>query len=534
MSVSRRRFLAYTAALGGSAAAAWLGHRYLNPMPGVQVNRHGLPLGHLLRDRSLPQNVGAEHRCHTLILGSGAAGLSAAWYLAKHGRRDIVLAEGMEPDGNNAGYYRHGLGAPTAAHYLALPSVESEYVREMLRDFGILQADGRYRETDLVHAPEERLLHKNRWQSALLPQEDADSRRFYALIEQLKTARGSDGRKLFALPVALSSQDAAWRALDRLSFAAWLEREHYRSPSLRWYLDYCCRDDYGQGINAVSAFAGLHYFAARGPAQDTVLTWPDGLAHLSRQLRRHAGLQPADGFARAPQQPCTVNASALQIEEHGDHVAVVLRHNLSGETVRFRAQQVVAAMPLMVAARILADAAAYGFGHALPEYAPWLVANFVLHRFPDEPAGSDLAWDNVVHGGSGLGYVVATHQLIRAAKPERTIFTAYTALNHDRPQNVRRWLLAAGDQELLHHAARDLTAAYGRAFWRHVEHVDISVRAHGMSVPQPGYLNDPLLLALRRHRSRLHFAHSDLSSYSVFEEAVYWGVEAAKQILAQP
>ena len=43
-----------------------------------------------------------------------------------------------------------------------------------------------------------------------------------------------------------------------------------------------------------------------------------------------------------------------------------------------------------------------------------------------------------------------------------------------------------------------------------------------------------LLLALRRHRSRLHFAHSDLSGYSVFEEAVYWGVEAAKQILAQP
>jgi hypothetical protein len=34
-------------------------------------------------------------------------------------------------------------------------------------------------------------------------------------------------------------------------------------PHLRWYLDYCCRDDYGAGIATVSAWAGIHYFASR-------------------------------------------------------------------------------------------------------------------------------------------------------------------------------------------------------------------------------------------------------------------------------
>ncbi|MFX4620527.1 hypothetical protein ABTB32_19460, partial [Acinetobacter baumannii] len=62
---------------------------------------------------------------------------------------------------------------------------------------------------------------------------------------------------------------------------------------------------------------------------------------------------------------------------------------------------------------------------ALPPTAPWLVANVLLDGFPHERPGVDLAWDNVVHEGRGLGYVVATHQLTRVARPPATVFTAY-------------------------------------------------------------------------------------------------------------
>lgn len=533
MSFSRRRFLSYTAALGTASAAAWFGHKRLNPMPTLNVRRIGLPFGHLLRDRSLPERAAQTLDCNILILGSGAAALTAAWYLAKHGRRDFWLAEGIEADGNNAAFRYQGLAAPGGAHYLAPPSAESTDVLDMLRDFGILQADGRYRETDLVHAPEERLLYQDRWQDGLLPQEDTDSRRFAALIERLKHARGSDGRKIFAIPVALSSADPGWRTLDRQTFAQWLDREGYTSPTLRWYLDYCCRDDYGQDSRRVSAFAGLHYFAARGHGLDTVLTWPEGLAHLSRRLRAHSGLTAAAEWPAPGGQAVSVNASAVHIREHSGHVETLLCHHRSGSVVRIRAKHLVCAMPLMVAARILHQAGDYGFAHPLPEYAPWLVSNFVLHSFPEEHGGFPPAWDNVVYGSPGLGYVSAANQLIRAAKPERTVFTAYTALNHAPAAEVRRWLLDAPDEALLAHAARDLLAAYGKTFWRHVSHIDIAVRAHGMSVPLPGYLNSPLTDALRRHRSRIRFAHSDLSGYSVFEEAAYWGAEAARSILAQ-
>ena len=161
-----------------------------------------------------------------------------------------------------------------------------------------------------------------------------------------------------------------------------------------------------------------------------------------------------------------------------------------------------------------------------------LVSNFELHSFPKEKNNSELAWDNVVYGSQGLGYVVATNQFIRVARPERTIFTAYAALNHDTPQAIRRQLLEASDEELLQLAAQDLLSVYGEGFWRHVSHVDITVRGHGMSVPKLGYLSDEALLKIRSRNSGLLFAHSDLSSYSVFEEALYWGVEAARKVLA--
>ena len=548
--MNRRQFLQTTATLATAASASWLGYRYLSRPPSITVNKVGLPLAHLLRDQQLNAAPSREHVCETLILGSGAAALSVAWYLARNGYTNFCLADGFERNGNNAAYAYLGslktpLTAPGGAHYLAQPSAESSHIRQMLADLGIIEGyngAGKpiYRDTDLVNAPDERLLINGAWQDGIIPQPyDPDTRRFFALIAQLLHARGSDGRKIFAIPIVLSSQDPQWRALDRQTFAGWLAAQGYQSPSLLWYLDYCCRDDYGQGIDQVSAYAGLHYFTARGNEHAPVLTWADGLNHLSEALRRHAQIQSRaqlpDTRELTFRQPESHPYIATQIDEQNDHVRVTLRHIRTGDTRLIRAQNVICAMPLNIAQRIIQSPQRYGFAadFRLPPSAPWLISNFVLHSFPAEPKRSELAWDNIVYGSRGLGYVVASHQHIHVAKPGHTLFTAYTALNHDSPANVRRQLLAAEPRDLLDIAAQDLLAAYGKRFWQHVAHIGITVRAHAMSVPSAGYLTQPTLLALRQHQSRLHFAHSDLSGYSVFEEAAWWGVEAAKRILAQ-
>ena len=401
--MNRRQFLSYSALAAGTATAAWWQLRRSGHQPSVSVRRIGLPLAHALRDAQLPLTHSREQSCDTLILGSGAAALSAAWWLVRNGQRNILLAEGFERNGNQAAYTfgesKSSLHAPTGAHYLPQPSAESMHVRQMLHDLGIIQGSNPlthpiYSDMDLVQQPDERVWADGAWHSGLLPRQDTDTQRFFQYI-------------------------------------------------------------------------------------------------------------------------------------------ATLRHTQNGKTHLIRAKNVICAMPLAVAKRVLRHAERYGFAaqNPLPQSAPWLVGNFVLRRFPNEAAHTELAWDNIRYGSPALGYVVASHQAIRVAKPEQTIFTAYRALNHAPSDQVRRQLLHAADEDLLVLAAEDLLAVYGKAFWRAVVHVDIAVRAHAMAVPAVGYLSNPLLLQLRGHHSRLQFAHSDLSSYSVFEEAVHWGVQAAQRLL---
>ena len=537
--IDRRRFLATTAATAGLAALP--GCRQLEHLGiPITVLRPGMAAGHALRGGAPLPAARREIRTGVAILGSGIAGLTAAWRLAKEGHDDYLLVEGPEPFGNAAGGRFDSpsgpLAFPRGAHYLPLPSVESTPVRELLHALGVIEADPfgprpRFSEAALVHAPDERLYFAGAWRDGLLPtahvgaDEAAQHRRFLARVDTLAHTRGSDGRRAFCVPLAQSSTDPAFRRLDDITFRAWLAAEGYTSPSLHTYLDYLCRDEYGATPDKVSAWAGLHYFASRGgqaanAADGSLLTWPDGLAFLARGLA-----------ARVPAAR-QLAGHALAVEADRQGVSILCA--TADGPVRIRARRTICAMPLHVAARVVGNIRDYGFDPAahLPPQAPWLVASLLLEGFPPEPADAPLAWDNVIAGSRGLGWVVSTHQLIRAARPAHTVFTAYRALADQTPQDARAWLATASAAELYELAADELRSRYGPLeMWRRTRAVEITLRGHGMAVPACGSLANPGLAALRETDGRLLFAHSDLSGYSVFEEAAWWGDRAGRKVL---
>src|SRR6185436_7031896 len=127
-------------------------------------------------------------------------------------------------------------------------------------------------ERHLVHAPRERLFIHGRWQEGLEPLVGPTARdrdqfaRFDERIDQFRAT----GR--FAVPVAAGLDAEAIPPEDSLSMAAWLDRERFDSPWLRWMIDYACRDDYGALSKDVSAWAGLYYFAARDSDEAGPLT----------------------------------------------------------------------------------------------------------------------------------------------------------------------------------------------------------------------------------------------------------------------
>ncbi len=190
-------------------------------------------------------------------------------------------------------------------------------------------------------------------------------------------------------------------------------------------------------------------------------------------------------------------------------------------------------MPLFVAKHVVASLAVDGFDPRAspPRVAPWVVANVVLNRHPEEADGVPLAWDNVLYGSDGLGYVDATHQAIRVAPPEATVFTTYRAFGDGDADAARAWLDRATPAELGTIALDELRQVYGWRLAPCVERVDVTVRGHAMASPAPGTLADAGLRALRDVDGPILFAHADLSGYSVFEEAAWWGWKAAERLL---
>jgi glycine/D-amino acid oxidase-like deaminating enzyme len=535
--MDRRHFLLLSAGAGALAACS--------PWPrtaATRIIRSGMAMGHRLRAAPQWPPAREEIAADVVILGSGLAGLTAAWKLAREGHRRFVLVAGPEPGGNAAGGTAGAIAFPTGAHYLPLMSRESTHMREMLADCGVIRADAyadepEYDETALVHALRERLLIDGRWQEGLLPGEGADGsaaatlEEFFTAIEPYKHARGGDGRRAFVVPLALSSRDPRFTALDRSSFAAWLDREGHTAPALRWYLDYVCRDEFGAPAARVSAWAGLHYFVsrngrARNAAEGSVITWPDGLGALARMLIAKVDAQRGTGWMRG--------GTAVRLEETRAGVEALCVADDGTSSFRVRARRAICAMPLHVAAHVVIPLAGYGFDPSrhLPPQSPWLVSNFVLDHLPAEKTDFPLAWDNVVYAGRGLGYVVATHQYIRQGPIVESVFTAYNALSERTPEQTREWLLNATRAELEDAAAGDLIAAYGSRLWRYVKKLEITVRGHGMATPQPGFLSNSGVAALRAADGRILFAHADLSGYSVCEEAAWWGYRAALRVLS--
>jgi hypothetical protein len=534
--ISRRSFLVATA--GTLIGCSRIRLFETTPM----VRYPGLHEGHSIRDSSHFPAPSAEVKTDIAILGSGTAGLTAAWKLAKEGFRNFIVVSGPEFGGNAAGGQFGNLRYPCGAHYLPLPSMESTHVRELLFDLGTILRDPMsqrpyFDESCIVHSPDERLYFRGEWQDGFVPakglsaDEAAQQERFLAYVDLLKTARGTDGKRVFCVPIALSSKDPVWTRLDEMTVKQWLGANGYTSSPLHWYLNYVCRDEYGAEYDKVSAWSGLHYFASRSGKADNalegaVLTWPDGLNTLVRGMAASIGRSL---------QPWQRQAYVLRLSEGSSGVEILCAENSKAipKTFVIKARRAICAMPLLIASRIAGHLDHYGFDARshMPSYAPWMVSNFLMNGFPAEQPGVPLAWDNVVYQGRGLGYVVSTHQDIRVAAPPETVFSAYHALSARTPDDARRWLARATPEQLFEEASADLKEVYGFRLKQHVQALDITVRGHAMASPLCGFLSNSGVNSLRNVDGRILFAHSDLSGYSVFEEAAWWGYQAALRIL---
>src|SRR5262249_26821948 len=573
---TRREMLA--AFLGLPAAISACRSSGVPALPAGRIVGASDGIGHKIRDGFRPAPPADRwERAGVVIVGGGVSGLSAAWRLLRAGFDDFVLVELETAPGGTA---RSGdsplVPYPWGAHYIPAPMRENPWLGELLGEMGLLDGtdnDGQPRvaEQFICRDPEERIFYKGRWYEGLYlhagasAEDEAQLQAFHREIDRWVAWRDARGRRAFAIPTAMGSNDAEITALDKLTMAEWMDRQNFTSPRLRWLVDYGCRDDYGARMEDTSAWAGIFYFASRvaRPGEDArpLVTWPEGnghlVAHLYNKVRSRVRLGlavtdiiPSDvgqasSLSRLSGEP---NPNRAVATADGGRVAArnaaeasrmlaprrttidVTAIDGDGQNAYgFHADNVIFAAPHFLSRHLIRPYRENPPSHIAEfEYGAWMVANLFLKDRP-EARGFPLAWDNVLYESPALGYVVATHQ--RGLDRGPSIFTYYYPLVDRDPREARQRLMSAGWADWADVALTDLGHAHSDIRGL-TERLDVMRWGHAMIRPKPGFIWGEARRAAADPYRGIHFANTDLSGVALFEEAFYHGIRAAEEVLS--
>ena len=230
-----------------------------------------------------------------MIVGGGIAGLSAAWRLHKRGFHDFVLLEMNDSAGGNARSGENEIERVSVGGRIMFRFLDRR--PSMCASCSKISAcckNGVWDERYLCFAPQERLFTYGKWQDGIEPAiglTRADREQF-AKLEQLFNAAPRERSVHHSNGIGAYGEVGG---SGRISFADWLRQNAIDSPQVLWYMNYCCRDDYGALAADTSAWAGIHYFASREAEEKGPITWPEGNGWITKRLLQTVGaLRPRE------------------------------------------------------------------------------------------------------------------------------------------------------------------------------------------------------------------------------------------------
>lgn len=485
----------------------------------------------ILRENKFPEPSHTEV-LDTIIVGGGIAGLSAARWLKKNNFHDFKLFE-LDPQiGRNSKGGKNKISEyPFAAHYLPIPNKNFRELIDFLAEHKVItgfDADGIpiYDEYYICYEPEERLFYRGIWQDGIPPKagmtddERKELIRFLNQTERFKTKIGSDNLPAFTIPLELSSRDEEFMKLDRITIAEYLKQENYTSNFLVWYINYCCKDDYGTSIENTSAWAAFHYFSSRGgkaanASSSDLLTWPEGNNFLTKKLE--TGLK----------QQLFSNMLTYKVEKENDKWNCFVYDVQKKQSIKYVCNKVIMATPQFVNKKILAIETGINWNSF--NYYPWIVANISIRKKKELHGRQDLSWDNVMYSSKSLGYVNTCHQTFDRDK-DKTVLTYYYNFSERSAKEEREAIYNHDENFWKTFIVNDLKIAHPN-IEEIIEEIEVNVLGHGMISPIKQFRSNPSRSILEKGFDNLYFAHSDISGISIFEQAFYRGILAANQVL---
>lgn len=490
----------------------WGPRKFLGEVQGASFSR-----GHLLLKKEFPEAT-KKIKCSVAIVGTGVSGLSAAYHLTKAGVSDIHIFELEDHIGGKS----HAMDrkAPWGAHYLPLVNLQNKSLLNFLKEIEVIKSfnsDGvpEYDELMICSDPMEKLFIYGRLQDGLIPRDNLNSEdlkkieNFLEKMHEFTLAKGNDDKFAFQIPMEESSQDPTFLKLDEISMLDFLKSNNFSCEVLNWYVNYCTRDDFGTPIDKVSAWAGIHYFAARkGQGVDidrsSVMTWPEGNSFLVNSLKEKSNFN--------------LNQNHMLYE--ANEKSLKFYDFINKQTVEVEADQVILAIPQFIVAKVFNQKTDF-------QYAPWMVANIRVTW--DSDLENLLAWDNVNYHGKGIGFVIANHQKLNISHREN-ILTYYWPLSDLNPKDARTFALKRTHQQWCNDILKDIVPIIPDIEQR-IKEVNIWPWGHGMIMPEIGFINHKRKQLVKLPNENFYNAHTDMGGLSLFEEGFYRGEVAAQKVI---
>jgi protoporphyrinogen oxidase len=529
--ISRRKFIYYGALIYSSAFISSCLNKSNEKKITLFYSRNSKQNTPLLSDKNFPE-PSETYSIDTVIVGGGVSGLSAARWLHKNSKRDFILFEMDKNCGGNAIAGSNEITKyPYGANHLQLPNLTNTNLLEFLLEHQIITAYNEqnmpmYNEQYLCAQPQQRFYYKGIWLNEMPPKKGLSEKEtenynaFMALMQYFQSAIGTDNKPAFASPIDNASIDELFVALDDLDIISFLKMKGFDAPFLFWFVDYCCKSNFGSKATKTSAWAAIHYFAARnGSAANAksteVLSWPEGNSFLVQKL--------ASNIADFVKPNCIV----YQIRALDNAYECYVYDVYNKKSYLYNCNKLILATPQHINMNLLKMPLNIQWSKF--NYYPWLVANIAIDDQKVLNGKNNIAWNNIIYNTKSLGYINAKHQDLNTYKKE-TVLTYYFNFSEQDDQSERNQLYDKDETYWKDFIINDLKQAHP-TIDNNIICIDLFIWNKGMVAPHVGFLRNNDRKMLEKGFHNLYFANSDISGISNFEEAFHQGIKCANKIL---